>query len=166
MPMRWAILVTLASSACASVAGSMRDKAGDVSHFGHAQFDSKASELTSNWFADTYCCGPGEPEQFRQELTDSFNRLLEGGGAAPARYRARVTLTRSAVLGFFPCLGLLMLFGCPAASESAKVELEIDIAGRRFAGTGESSRLEFLYYWPSSIGDALGDALRNAREQR
>ncbi len=108
-----------------------------------------------------------EPEALRAAVADALDLVLAQGDwpLQPARFRLLGRLSHHGWIGVIPCLGVLVLAGCPSKVGQADVTVELEIAGKRYLGAGAGTAYGGLYYHGNAGGVALARALVEAIRQ-
>ena len=105
-----------------------------------------------------------DAEALRAEVVDTLDLLLAEGGfpLAPTRFRVLGRLSHQGWIGVVPCLGVLVLVGCPSKIGKADITLELEVGGRHHLGAGRGWALGGVYYQGNAAGVALARALAEA----
>jgi hypothetical protein len=131
-----------------------------------ARLDVEASELSVH-SADTLYAPSYRGEAMRTEIAGVLDSVLRGGPESPAgRFRLRADVRREKLwITWFPCLVVLVMFGCPISSEVASVELDVDVAGVRWSAQAEATIWQGAYYNGDAVRAALARATGAAVQQ-
>jgi len=168
----------------ASFASGLRTRNHDVSAFRGVPIDVEASELT--------ILGNGEHPPVVQPDLGAFGDVTGGtsfmevgptkerrdtifaltslfgeasAGAEKARVKIAYGYDASSVPVFFPCLTVLVVFGCPMQKVEVATDLTIELRGKRYTGHGTATRWMSMYNVEAlepAKGEALGAALDDA----
>lgn len=165
---RFPVAVFLLLCGCGGTLNSSLAKRDLKLPAGAARIDVAASELVLDGEALGDFTGP----QVRMQIADALQEYFgaPGPSAQPARFRvdARSSAGGTAWMWMFPCLVDLIIIGCPVGWYSANASVDLEVGGRRYSGTGVSTRLIGLYYGHNAygaVGAAIADALRSIAEQ-
>ena len=166
-----AVAVMLATGCASTMAEHMNseDFVVSSSKLKGAKIDVEASEI--HWKPETlieYAPGGAQASMcgLRADMADGFDHALVAGDGKPARFRVTVVdADISKWMVFAPCLVILSIFGCPVGLTSATVEVELEVDGKVYKDTGESSGAIFLFsddkHFPGEdVASAVIDALR------
>ena len=129
-----------------------------------ARVDVQASEVV----LDAEGFGGGvSGDEVRTAVANALQEYLGGGPGAPAaRFRlvGRTSVTGAAVFWLVPCFVDLVFVGCPLNSQSAHVDLTLEIRDRQYTGSGDAWTLGGLYYNHNTRG-VLGRATAQALQE-
>lgn len=105
-----------------------------------------------------------EAEALRAAVAEALDLVLAQGDwpAAPTRFRVLGRLSHQGWIGVIPCLGVLILAGCPSKIGKADITLELEVGGQRRMAGGQGSAIGGLYYQGNAAGVALARALGHA----
>ncbi len=105
-----------------------------------------------------------EGEALRAEVAEVLDLALaqRDWPSAPTRFRVLGRLSHQGWIGVIPCLGVLILAGCPSKIGKADITLELEVGGKRQMASGQGSAIGGLYYQGNAAGVALARALAEA----
>jgi hypothetical protein len=153
--------------------------------WGLVKIDAQASELRWNTPSQTTV---NQQEQLRQQLAEALEETLNDGqqvnhlnssAVTPARYLLTVhSVTINPLWAIIPCFFYFTVLGCPLMSQTANIQLNLQVGERLYETRAQGSALKGFYYNHdpaqglalAAVTDAVREALitlqRSLRGQR
>jgi len=130
-----------------------------------ARFDIEASEIVIEAVGGQMDLPKNRGELIRAEIAEAMNVILgippNATGGIPARFRLKASY-ESEAWPVYVCLLYLTVIGCPVAIQTVDMDLDIEIAGKRYSTNFTDWVVTGLYYNVRSLRPALAVTLRGA----